>query len=95
MERNHNIVHRVKADETLSKICQYYKVSENEIKKLNNIDDIWEGACLFVPEKNTAIYIVQPTDTIKSICDKFNITEEKLKNKNNFSTLFIGMQLKI
>lgn len=95
MERLVNIIHRVKKNETLTQICDYYKVSQAEIKKLNNITEIWEGACLFIPQKNKALYIVQPADTIKSICEKFNITEEELKKKNNITAIFIGMQLKI
>ncbi len=95
MERNYNIVHRVKKGENLTKICALYNASEFEIKKINNISSVWEGACLFIPERNKTLYVVQPTDTVGSICAKFSISESELKQKNNFEHLFIGMQLKI
>lgn len=90
-----NIIHRLKKNETLESVCAFYNVSVKDMKTINNINEIWEGMCLLIPEPNSVLYIVKPLDTIKKIAEEFNVSEEYIKEKNKILNVFIGQKIKI
>lgn len=78
----------VKYEDTLIKISRYFKVSVDEIVKVNNISDpniIHVNQTLIIPIKNLELtrYVVKDNDTLCSITERFGIGLETILKINN------------
>lgn len=95
--QNHkNIFYVVKNGETLENIAKKFGVSKKYIQK-NNIEDVYMGLIIFLPEINFKSYVVQPFDTLSKIAEKLNVTIEDIKIKNGLESdyVFVGQKLYI
>ena len=86
--------------DTLWSIANKYKITVDELKRLNNLTSniITIGQKLRVPSNTTEqVYIVKKGDSLWAIANKFGITVNDLVSYNNLNTLTIqiGQQLKI
>ena len=72
-------------NDTLGKIANYFQVSEDEIKKANNLanDQIEEGMVLKIPyDLKVNYYTVSSGDDLYSIARKYQISVEALAQLN-------------
>lgn len=90
--------HTVAKGETVTAIAQKYKVTPNDIYKLNPdaVNGIKEGGILLIPglagktvpakeqptKVTNPIHEVQPKETLYGIAKKYNVTEEELTRAN-------------
>jgi peptidoglycan/xylan/chitin deacetylase (PgdA/CDA1 family) len=96
-----SISYVVKLGDTLWKISNYFKVSLNEIVKLNNIENpdlIYVGQELIMPLKDIELthYKVKPGDILLEICERFDTTIEtisKINNINNPDLIYVDQIL--
>lgn len=75
----------VTGNDTLMKIADYYNVSVDELKKINNLmdDNIEEGTILKIPYTiKTEYYTVLSGDDLYSIAKKYDISVEFLARLN-------------
>ena len=75
----------VTGNDTLKKIADYYQVSVEDLKKINNLsdDNIEEGMILLIPyDVKTEYYTVLKGDDLYSIAKKFDISVEFLARLN-------------
>lgn len=75
----------VTGNDTLMKIADYYQVSVDELKKINNLmdDNIEEGTILKIPYTiKTEYYTVLSGDDLYSIAKKYDISVEFLARLN-------------
>jgi N-acetylmuramoyl-L-alanine amidase len=89
--------------DTLYSISQKYKISVDDLKRINNLknNNIYKGQILNITEvinnNNTEKYIVKKGDTLYSIAKDNNISIDKLKELNSLKSndLYIGDQIVI
>lgn len=90
----------VKAGDTLYAIATKYKVSVDEIKKLNNLKNntLTIGSVLKIPKSDIQsnvdtpnTYTVKAGDTLYSIAKKFDLSVDKLKSMNNKTNNLISV----
>jgi membrane-bound lytic murein transglycosylase D len=105
--RNQNIIektkfHVVEKGENLFNIAQKYQVSNDELKKWNELEDdnILVGSKLIVrtPENKTVeSHVIQAGENLNSIAKKYGVTIEEVKEWNNLedNTIKLGTALKI
>lgn len=75
----------VTGNDTLKKIADYYQVSVDELKKINNLssENIEEGMTLLIPYTvKTEYYTVLSGDDLYSIAKKYDISVEFLARLN-------------
>lgn len=80
-----NLIHTVKAGETLWSISQTYGVSTTDVIKQNELVDdiIITGQQLFIPDKNEKVHIVKQGETLFGISQLYNVSVEELTNWND------------
>ena len=90
---NGNVIYTVQKGDTLYSISKEFKVSIEDIKKINNLnnDILRINQKLIIPIQNPNTYIVQKGDTLYSIARKNNITVDEIKRKNNLNTNLISL----
>ena len=87
-------IYQVEDNEDFSDISRKYRVSEIQLRNLNDKKKIEVGDYILLPQSYKHIYIVKPNDTLESICLKFNTTPNHIKKLNGVSEfIFIGQQL--
>ncbi|RHW36743.1 LysM peptidoglycan-binding domain-containing protein [Lysinibacillus yapensis] len=83
---NAQVIHKVNAGDSLTKISKQYGISIDDIAKLNGLtvnSHLVLGQALLIPTDN---YVVQPMDSIWKIARHHAISEETLMNKNNITS---------
>lgn len=94
-----NMVHVVKAGESLWTISQKTGIPINDLKTINNItsDIIHPGQELLLkPNTEIGTYIVQSGDSLWKIADKYSMSVNDLKELNNIGdTIYPGQKLKV
>ena len=88
-----NVIYKVKSGDTISNICAVNKVSQEEFKELNNVDEIFENDVVLLPEKFSKIYVVKPLDTVEKIAKNMNVSVEMVKKKIKDKKIFIGQKI--
>lgn len=86
------IIYCVKKNETLEKICSARKLSLQQVRRLNLLEEVHEGMRLLLPDVKT--YRVKPFETWEEIALKTGVSVDKLKEWNS-SELFFGQILKL
>ena len=101
--------HTIRKGETLSQIAEKYKVSTDDIKKWNNLNDdnIIAGQKLIIKSDksegfadasgNNIYHIVNSGESLYSIAKMYNTTVSRLKSINNLdgSQIQVGQKLKV
>lgn len=102
--------YKVQKGDTLEKIAKKYKVSVEELKKVNNIKDeksLREGMKINIPVKSSKkeikqnvaeeTYTVKRGDTLETIAKKYGLTVKEIMDYNNMrdEKIFAGDELKI
>ncbi|WP_456274188.1 peptidoglycan DD-metalloendopeptidase family protein [Bacillus sp. AK031] len=77
---NKQLIHTVKAGETLWSISQIYEISIAEVIKFNELKDstIYPKQQIMIPEKNKSVHLVKQGETLFAIADQYNVTVDKL-----------------
>lgn len=91
------VIFEVKSGDSLDKISKQYKLSRNEIAKLNGLAKSTQlvlGQALVIPGSN---YYVQPGESFWEIAYRHSISEENLMRNNQLKSKVIipGQKLKI
>ena len=92
-------VHVIQAGDTLSSIALHYRVSVNDIRRINGIrgDRIYIGQKLRLREANSAVHIVERGDALWEISRAYGISVNQLKELNGLSSnrIYPGQELKL
>lgn len=93
------VLHSVKAEETLFSISRQYEVSVKQLKSWNNLEDnnliVGRDLKIIKKPKEDSSYTVRQGDTLFSIARSHNMSVDELKRINNLSsdTIPAGRQL--
>ena len=81
-------VHVIQAGDTLSFIALHYRVSVNDIRRINGIrgDRIYVGQKLRLREANSTVHIVERGDALWEIARAYGISVNQLKELNGLSS---------
>ncbi|MEG0022515.1 MAG: LysM peptidoglycan-binding domain-containing protein, partial [Bacilli bacterium] len=77
------IEYYVKAEDTLYKIANDYKITIDQIKKFNNLSTNLLSIGQLIKIPITLVYTVKKGDTLYSLAQKYNTTVEEIIRKNN------------
>lgn len=80
-------------DEDLSTIASVQKVKLDELKCLNDLENVYRGQKIILPKSYNICYVVKPLDSIFSIAQKLNISEKIVDLALNGRKIFIGEKL--
>ncbi|MDR1657421.1 MAG: LysM peptidoglycan-binding domain-containing protein [Deltaproteobacteria bacterium] len=100
------IYHSVKKGETISSIAANYRLSQNQLKSLNNLksNSIRAGQRLRIGTgpaptgaDSAGEYVVKSGDTISALAERFKLSSSRLKELNNLSSdrLAVGQKLRV
>lgn len=94
----------VKRGDTLSGIASQFKVSVQDLKRLNNLKDdrILTGQVLLIPTSSSSkptliLHKVQRGDTLSGLAQKYGTSVHSIKSLNNLNSdiIHVGQELKI
>ena len=103
------LIHRVRPGDTLSEIAQFYSVSIEALRSINEIadpNDLFAGQELrlppgsVVPEGRSVprAYLVQDGDTLSAIAVQFSVSLQDMLDENDLTdpnSIFVGQKLTI
>ena len=94
-------IYIVKSGDTLSKIAAKYNSTVYAFAELNNIKDInriYPGQCLKIPNYKVIYYTVQSGDTVTKIANKYGLLVQdivRLNGLENANLIYVGQQLRV
>ncbi|MDR2443657.1 MAG: LysM peptidoglycan-binding domain-containing protein [Deltaproteobacteria bacterium] len=98
------IYHTVKKGETISIIAANYRLSQDQLRSLNDLSGnaIRAGQKLRVgtgpaPTADEGLYVVQAGDTVSVLAERFHLSSDRLRQLNNLANdrLQIGQKLRV
>ena len=88
-----NLIYVVKSEDTLCLISQKFRVDAQELKSLNNLQEIEVNDVLLLPKAYEHMYVVKPLDTYEKIAEKLGVSVQTIKNVTKGKKMFIGQKI--
>ncbi len=83
----------VKNGDTIKSVCAKLKISEEELKNINNVSEIEKNDVLILPKPYKYCYVVKPLDNYQKIAKKLDVSVDKIVEVTKGKQMFIGQKI--